>query len=195
MLKAISTLVDASQIKTPITLPGDVTLSTGNLVIGTSGKGIDFSATPGTGTSELLNDYEEGNWTPFYISASGTITSNANSSGKYVKIGKNVYIWGFVSYASNVSASGNITVGGLPFTSAASGAGFGQSGNRTGGVFSIGSNLFASNTPNLALITQAATIMTPYIQTSSGITQLTFADFILSNNNSQFLFAGQYVTS
>jgi hypothetical protein len=37
---------------------GDQTLSTGNLVIGTSGKGIDFSATPGTGTSELLDDYE-----------------------------------------------------------------------------------------------------------------------------------------
>jgi hypothetical protein len=31
---------------------GDQTLSTGNLVIGTSGKGIDFSATPGPGTSE-----------------------------------------------------------------------------------------------------------------------------------------------
>ena len=29
-----------------------------NLVIGTSGKGIDFSATAGTGTSELLADYE-----------------------------------------------------------------------------------------------------------------------------------------
>jgi len=34
---------------------GDQTLSTGNLVIGTNGKGIDFSATPGTGTSELFD--------------------------------------------------------------------------------------------------------------------------------------------
>ena len=32
----------------------------GNLVIATSGKGIDFSATAGTGTSELFDDYEEG---------------------------------------------------------------------------------------------------------------------------------------
>jgi aspartate 1-decarboxylase len=32
---------------------GNVTVSTGNLVIGTSGKGIDFSATSGTGTSEV----------------------------------------------------------------------------------------------------------------------------------------------
>ena len=36
------------------TLSGNVTLSTGNLVIGTLGQGIDFSATPGAGTSELL---------------------------------------------------------------------------------------------------------------------------------------------
>jgi hypothetical protein len=39
----------------------DLTIA-GNLVISTSGKGIDFSATPGTGTSELLDDYEEGTW-------------------------------------------------------------------------------------------------------------------------------------
>lgn len=38
-------------LATAPTLVGDVTLSTGNLIIGTSGKGIDFSATPGTGIS------------------------------------------------------------------------------------------------------------------------------------------------
>ena len=43
---------------------GDMTITNGNLVIGTSGKGIDFSATSGTGTSELLADYEEGTFTP-----------------------------------------------------------------------------------------------------------------------------------
>jgi hypothetical protein len=48
---------------------GDQTLSTGNLVIGTDGKGIDFSITPSTGTSELLADYEEGTWTPVITAA------------------------------------------------------------------------------------------------------------------------------
>jgi len=38
---------------------GNVEISR-NLVISTSGYGIDFSATAGTGTSELLDDYEEG---------------------------------------------------------------------------------------------------------------------------------------
>ena len=50
-----------------ITASGDVNITTGNVVMSTSGKGIDFSATAsgsGTMTSELLNDYEEGTWTP-----------------------------------------------------------------------------------------------------------------------------------
>ena len=87
MLKTVTNSINASQIQTPITLPGDVTLSTGNLVIGTSGKGIDFSATPGTGTSELLNDYEEGDWTPTVTSTSGSITTYT-ATGTYTEFCK-----------------------------------------------------------------------------------------------------------
>jgi hypothetical protein len=49
---------NAEQLR--ISTAGNVNVVTGNVVIATSGKGIDFSATPGTGTSELLADYEEG---------------------------------------------------------------------------------------------------------------------------------------
>jgi hypothetical protein len=64
-----------------------VTASTGNFVVGTSGQGIDFSATPGTGTSELLDDYEEGTWTAADATGAGvTITNNATA--KYTKIGR-----------------------------------------------------------------------------------------------------------
>ena len=48
-----------------------VTVSSGNLIIGTSGYGIDFSATAGTGTSELFNDYEVGAMTPTMVGSSG----------------------------------------------------------------------------------------------------------------------------
>ena len=41
----------------------DLDLIYGNLKVA-DGFGIDFSLTPGTGTSELLDDYEEGTWTP-----------------------------------------------------------------------------------------------------------------------------------
>jgi hypothetical protein len=104
---------------------GDVTVVTGNLVVGTSGKGIDFSATPGTGTSELLDDYEEGTWTPTYVPQTNSFTSityNAATGGKYVKIGKVVHIQAILQTDAITvgSASGAIRIGGLPFTVSAS---------------------------------------------------------------------------
>jgi hypothetical protein len=98
------------------TLSGNVTFSTGNLVIGTSGKGIDFSATPGTGTSELLADYEEGTWTPTLTPATGSITLETWPGGMtYTKIGRVVHICGDLIVQSVSSPTGTVTLGGLPF--------------------------------------------------------------------------------
>ena len=68
---------------------GDQTLSTGNLVQGTAAKGVNFTAnTPAAGmTSQLLNWYEEGTWTPTVTSSSGSITSYT-SSGTYTRVGR-----------------------------------------------------------------------------------------------------------
>lgn len=97
MLKAVTNIINASQIATPITLPGDVTLSTGNLVMGTAGKGIDFSATAGTGTSELFADYEEGTFTPTISGSSGAITLTYTSQiGKYTRVGRLVTVMAYV---------------------------------------------------------------------------------------------------
>jgi len=115
MLKTASKLVSADQIITPISFSGDVTLSNGNLVIGTSGKGIDFSATPGTGTSELLSDYEEGTWTPADASGAGlTLTVN---QATYTKVGRLVNAQLYITYPATVDASGAAIS--LPFTPAA----------------------------------------------------------------------------
>jgi hypothetical protein len=72
--------------------PRDVTVSTGNLVIGTSGKGIDFSADGQAAgmTSELLNDYEEGTWTPTVAVNTGTATGYTIEKSVYTKIGREV---------------------------------------------------------------------------------------------------------
>jgi hypothetical protein len=119
MLKTVTNSINASQIQTPITLPGDVTLSTGNLVIGTSGKGIDFSATPGTGTSELLADYEEGTWTPEYQPETGSFTSISYgfAAGRYTKVGNLVCAsWFMRTSALTVgAASGAVFIKNLPF--------------------------------------------------------------------------------
>jgi len=88
-----------------------VTATTGNVVIGTSGQGIDFSATPGTGTSELLADYEEGTWTP---SVGGDATYTAQT-GYYTKIGNFVKLRFFLSI--NVLGTGSTTtITGIPYT-------------------------------------------------------------------------------
>lgn len=112
MLKTVST---ANGLISP-TFSGDVTLSTGNLIIGTSGKGIDFSVTPsgsGTMTSELFSDYEEGTWTPTDGSGAGLTFSTA--LGWYTKVGKLVTVSCRVVYPTTASAF-NAFIGGLPFT-------------------------------------------------------------------------------
>jgi hypothetical protein len=107
---------------------GDFTLNTGNLVIGTSGQGIDFSATPGTGTSELLADYEEGTWTPALTSAGGNFTTIAygDQQGFYTKVGRQVTVYGFLFTSGAItagSASGQVYVSGLPFAVVTAGIG------------------------------------------------------------------------
>ena len=120
MLKTTTSIINASQIATPITLPGDVTLSTGNLVIGTAGKGIDFSATSsgsGTMTSELLADYEEGTWAPVYSGSTGSIGSLAydTQSGSYTKVGRLVTATCAIRLSDKGSWTGNVQISGLPY--------------------------------------------------------------------------------
>jgi hypothetical protein len=133
MLKTVTNSINASQIQTPITLPGDVTLSTGNLVIGTSGKGIDFSATPGTGTSELLDDYEEGTWTPGV--GNQTVVGAYSSSGTYTKVGRMVTVFGYAAGSTSIAGGAGSFFTGLPFTPAQPTAGSLVHENRGAGCF------------------------------------------------------------
>ena len=109
------------------------TVADGDLVIGTAGHGIDFSANSHASgmTSELLDDYEEGTFTPSYNTTSDDLTLNGlarttaslyqSRKGVYIKIGRRV--WFQISLATtgitSVGGSGNIAVDGLPFTAVA----------------------------------------------------------------------------
>jgi len=107
-------------ITTP-TLVGNATLSTGNLVIGTSGKGIDFSVTgegTGTMTSELLADYEEGTFTPTAVgSTSAGVGVYTGQTGVYTKIGRFVYVYISIQWTAH-TGTGNLRISGLPYTAA-----------------------------------------------------------------------------
>ena len=86
---------------------GDVTVNTGNLVIGTSGKGIDFSATSDLSgsSSELLDDYEEGTYTSV-LTGSGGGTHNIVGCS-YVKTGRQVSVQVSLANPGSNSVSGN----------------------------------------------------------------------------------------
>jgi hypothetical protein len=93
----------------------------GSLQINTAGQGIDFSATAGTGTSELLDDYEEGVWTPL-ISQDGDGAvpfTSVTQSGAYTKVGNLVTVTCLYEYSGIGSVGNNFAyMGGLPFTAA-----------------------------------------------------------------------------
>ena len=118
-----------------------------NLVIGTSGKGIDFSATSGTGTSELLADYEEGTWTPVLNSFTLGGDSTTTLSGTYTKIGRAVYVSALIDCTGTTtitSVEDTSNVSGLPFTAGSVGNTFGV--NRSTSSTSLGVGAFAGTT-------------------------------------------------
>lgn len=70
----------------------------------------------GTGAANKLDDYEEGVWTP---TITGSTTAGTHSSiirgGEYVKVGSKVTVSFFYSGSSG-TGSGELRLGGLPFT-------------------------------------------------------------------------------
>tara|TARA_R110000796_G_scaffold44209_1_gene108013 strand:+ start:2185 stop:2955 length:771 start_codon:yes stop_codon:yes gene_type:complete len=129
--------------------------SSGNLAF-PSGQGIDFSATAGTGTSELLDDYEEGTWTPnFAVNGfSGGATVSA-SSGTYTKVGRVVTVFWSVTLSTAAYMSSYSQIDNIPFASTVSGT----SGSYATG--SIGGNVIGSfgaiSTSNLFLFQSIST--------------------------------------
>jgi len=133
-----STGTGSTVLSTTPSFTGDVTLSTGNLIV-SDGKGIDFSATPGTGTSELLADYEEGTWTPTLTASIGSITTVGTCTGQYTKIGRQVTLSMDLRITTNGVAAGYLTVAGLPIAMGATlyGAGCGSEIGVTGKLIQI----------------------------------------------------------
>jgi len=101
---------------------GNVEADIGNIVIGTAGKGIDFSATSdgaGTDTSELLDDYEEGTFTPTLQCSTTNPSYGGGAAGVYTKIGRQVTCSGYIdTNPLNSNGSGNLYIYGFPYSPA-----------------------------------------------------------------------------
>ena len=95
---------------------GDVTITGGDIIFGTAGKGINLGVTSNT-DSNTLDDYEEGTFTATLTpDISGSI-SLSNNELCYTKIGRIVHVTGAVNCTSVSSPDGGIDFGTLPFTS------------------------------------------------------------------------------
>jgi hypothetical protein len=104
------------------------TLGVGNATPSASGAGITFPATQSASTdANTLDDYEEGTWTPTFVSTTGTnpTVTYANQYGYYVKVGRMVHINMYLTASAITGGTGWLTVGGLPFTTDNSTANYG----------------------------------------------------------------------
>ena len=85
-----------------------------------SGGGIDFSATAnssGSMSSELLDDYEEGTWTPnFAFTGGSTGLTYSSRGGVYTRVGRLVTCYCMIVLSNKGSSTGNVLVSGLPYT-------------------------------------------------------------------------------
>ena len=99
--------------------PGGVVANSCNLIM-SNGFGIDFSADGNAAgmTSEVLDDYEEGTWTP---TISGQTTSGTGTyseqSGTYTKVGNKVTVNCTLAWSAH-TGTGNMRIIGQPFTTA-----------------------------------------------------------------------------
>jgi hypothetical protein len=98
---------------------GDLRIATGNIIPVTAAKGINFTANTNAAgmTSNLLNDYEEGTWTPSLSFLSGSVTYTTQA-GIYTKVGRLVTVEGYVKIATASSPSTFLLMGNLPFAPA-----------------------------------------------------------------------------
>ena len=82
--------------------------------------GITFNGD--TATANALDDYEEGTWTPTYLSNTGlsSVTGITDATGYYVKVGKLVQISGFFtlngSSSNYIDDGDNIRIQGIPYS-------------------------------------------------------------------------------
>ena len=141
---------------------GNVTVTDGNLVFGGAGHGIDFSSSQTTtsasgssATSELLDHYEEGTFTPEYNSGSADSACFANGityqsqEGHYTKVGNLVtFQLKLDPNSSGLTAkSGTLQINNLPFNC--------KNVQTNGGAFFVLTSCFgATDTlPNPVMIT------------------------------------------
>lgn len=166
----------------PASRTGDQTIVAGNLVIGTAGKGIDFSADPSAAgmTSELLDDYEEGTFTPVIADAStGGNTGTAEFTfARYTRIGRMVYFNFNIVNANRtgLTAGNTLFVRGLPFAA-------GNWCNGFSNMTAVTNFTYAGTTVNGEILAGSTNFRFFDVRSATGGTLLTVAAILSGSSN------------
>jgi hypothetical protein len=139
-------------------------------------------------TSELLNDYEEGTWTPVLGTDNVTFTSVGYiiQVGKYTKVGNLVTVTGTI-YTNSVvigPALGNVWITGLPFTQPSTSA--------PGGVNCFSAHLWAVDAPLVGEVSGSSIYLIKRATSVSSTTIVGVADVATGATNNLVRFSGQY---
>ena len=97
-----------------------ITVNAGNITFDTASKGIHLGVTTAT-SANLLDDYEEGTWTPNLYGATDGLnsTGSQNGTGIYRKIGSLVWVSYFLNNVTTSGQDGQFLIGNLPFSAGA----------------------------------------------------------------------------
>jgi hypothetical protein len=188
---AVITFVDSGDTfaaEANLTFDGtDLTVGTGNVVIATAGKGIDFSAQTGTGSgtvgSELLDHYEAGTFTPSITFGNNAASMTFDSRlGSYTRVGNRVHISGEVDMSAKGTSTGTALVTGLPFT-------IRNNGDSKGVIGMELRQISFADYPSLVLYEGGTSLGFNETTNAGVITVLTEGNFA---NNSVVFFSGAY---
>ena len=170
---------------------GNLEIVNGDLKVA-NGHGIDFSATTnsnGSMGSELLDDYEEGTWSPQIAGSTTAGSYNKTGEGYYIKIGRQVTVW--LNCTGSVSgASGTTRITGLPFTAASNNASNGYTA-----VYSAGSVQYWSGFGNADILGALIVVSSNYIYFHTDNGSSTGANQAISNGGHNAHVHASYFTN
>jgi trimeric autotransporter adhesin len=149
--------------------------------------GVVFNVAGGTGTSTsgTLDDYEEGTFTPTWTPASGSGQTITAASGWYTKTGNRVFVDIYLATNGHGTASGNLTLGGLPFTQTTN-----SNQNASLSCGQAANAVLVAGQSGAARVNQAATNITPLVwDATTGTTTMTVSQWGVSGT---WRFTGSY---
>ena len=174
---------------------GNVEIADGSLVIANAGDGINFGATSDASgmSAEVLDDYEEGSWTPRVTDGTDVAQSNGKyTRGDYTKIGRLVHCSGQIvltdlTSSGGAEVNGAIRMDGFPF------ANRNVQGAQSTGMIGSASflNITAGHTVVLQMLLNVAEAGFRLTDSTGGTTDMQASEF---SDDGQITFSISYMT-